>query len=405
MLNKTICMVIPNLIPGNQGGSELQALKLIKKLLDNNINLIIATRKIDSEYEFLKKYGLKDILLISKNKLDIYNITKKINNYNNYLIDYTQCNNDKYYKKEFNIIKKILFMMKVFYDYFSLLYPYRKKIDIIQINILSVDGLVIGLIGKILNKKVIIKDSTMDGIKKLYLCPFKNFFRKFLLKNCYFVAISKSIYQLYYSLLCDKERIKFIPNGIEINTKVSDENRDPDLFLCVGNLYQQPAKGIDILLYAWAKFIKKYNSCKLIIVGDGPVEEFIKFSKKIGIPENNISFVGRQNPENYYKIATYFVLPSRREGLSNALLEAINNRLIVIASNISGNIDLIEDKKSGYLFVSENIENLVEKLEEAYNNFKNNLYILNKAKEKLKYYDINKIYKKYIGLYKSIIKD
>jgi glycosyltransferase involved in cell wall biosynthesis len=53
-----------------------------------------------------------------------------------------------------------------------------------------------------------------------------------------------------------------------------------------------------------------------------------------------------------------FILPSRYEGLSNALLEAMASQLPIIASNVGGNPDLIIDNFSGYLFPKEDIDKL-----------------------------------------------
>lgn len=64
----------------------------------------------------------------------------------------------------------------------------------------------------------------------------------------------------------------------------------------------------------------------------------------------------------YYKAMDTFLLPSRSEGFSLALLEAAAAKLPLIASNIPGNDEFIEDGKNGLLFEVENPNQLVEKI-------------------------------------------
>ncbi len=56
------------------------------------------------------------------------------------------------------------------------------------------------------------------------------------------------------------------------------------------------------------------------------------------------------NIYEYYKAMDIFLLPSRSEGFSLALLEAAASGLPIIASNIPGNDEFIEHKKNGFLF-------------------------------------------------------
>lgn len=62
--------------------------------------------------------------------------------------------------------------------------------------------------------------------------------------------------------------------------------------------------------------------------------------------------------------ADLFVFPSFREGLSVSVIEAMANGLPVLASNIRGNEDLIDEGKGGYLFDPKNSEDLVRSLDQ-----------------------------------------
>lgn len=64
-----------------------------------------------------------------------------------------------------------------------------------------------------------------------------------------------------------------------------------------------------------------------------------------------VQFLGeREDINRILQMADFFIFPSKREGLSNSLLEAMSSQLPIIASMIGGNVDLIENKKEGMLF-------------------------------------------------------
>ena len=78
-----------------------------------------------------------------------------------------------------------------------------------------------------------------------------------------------------------------------------------------------------------------------------------------GISESKLIMPGFiDNIFEYYKAMNIFLLPSRSEGFSLALLEAAASGLPIIASNIPGNDEFIHHKKNGLLFNISNPEEL-----------------------------------------------
>jgi glycosyltransferase involved in cell wall biosynthesis len=203
------------------------------------------------------------------------------------------------------------------------------------------------------------------------------------------------------------EKIIRIPNGIEIiDPKKENANSNKGMnVLFVGNLYQQPAKGIDILIKAWVSVNKKFPNAKLFIVGEGVTQAYFQFTRRLGI-ENSIQFEGKQSDlSKYYASASLFVLPSRREGMSNALMEAMLWGLPCIATNISGNNDLIEHNKNGLLVPVADISSLTNAichlLSQPRRAHEMGLEARITIKDRV---DIDIIADKYIALYKQIIK-
>jgi len=152
--------------------------------------------------------------------------------------------------------------------------------------------------------------------------------------------------------------ISVIPNGVDIERFQSYE-RDwsaPNL-LFVGRIVYQ--KGLDLLLKALGGL--QHIPWKLTLVGDGPfIEDLKSQAKREGILDR-VKFSGwveKDQLVHYYQEANIFVLPSRHEGMSNALLEAMAMGLPIVASDIAGNEELIIQGDQGYLFSSNNIKEL-----------------------------------------------
>ena len=152
--------------------------------------------------------------------------------------------------------------------------------------------------------------------------------------------------------------IPVIPNGIDLNA-YSSAGRDwlvPRL-LSVGRVVHQ--KGLDLAMRALGE-LKQLN-WEWRIAGDGPqLQGLQSLAKELGIGDR-VHFLGWQSREQLiesYQQANVFLLPSRHEGMPNAMLEAMASGLPVIASCIAGSEELVLDGKTGYLFPSEDIGSL-----------------------------------------------
>lgn len=102
---------------------------------------------------------------------------------------------------------------------------------------------------------------------------------------------------------------------------------------------------------------------QLLIVGavdDASGDKALAELKKTG---QRIACVGySSSPENYYPLMDVLCLPSRREGLPGVLLEAMASRVPVVASDATGNKDLIIDDVTGFLFDVGDYTKLADKL-------------------------------------------
>ncbi len=156
--------------------------------------------------------------------------------------------------------------------------------------------------------------------------------------------------------------------GADDNTKV---------ILTVAELHER--KGLEYLIKAMPAILKKMDNLKLIIVGKGPQQqELDKLIEKENLA-NNIKLLGhRKSIPKIMASANLFVLPSVKEAFGLVILEAMAAWLPVLASNVGGIPEIIEDGVNGFLIEPKNSEKLSKKILELFNeNFKFEEYIKN----------------------------
>lgn len=176
------------------------------------------------------------------------------------------------------------------------------------------------------------------------------------------VANSKGLRHLAHAF-DPRFEIPIVPNGIDLDVYRS-ASRDwsfPHL-LSAGRIVHQ--KGLDLAMRALAEL--KDLPWEWQIAGDGPqLESLQDIAKELGI-EDRVHFLGWQSREELldcYRQANVFIIPSRHEGMPNALLEAMGSGLPVVASRIAGNEELVVDGETGYLVCSEDVEALRKALQ------------------------------------------
>ena len=119
----------------------------------------------------------------------------------------------------------------------------------------------------------------------------------------------------------------------------------------------RPEKGLDTLLRAFAS-VAGFGA-KLVIVGGGPEESKLKrLAAELGITENCHFEPATADVVNWLSQIDIFVLPSRSEALSNALMEAMACACAPIASQVGGNPELVEHGKNGLLFRVDDVAEL-----------------------------------------------
>ncbi len=177
-----------------------------------------------------------------------------------------------------------------------------------------------------------------------------------------------------YADFVGARKFSVIENGVLINNVDMLESdklvlkqkigiaKDAKIILTVARL--APEKNLIVLLAALKKLIdnQPFNT-NLIVIGIGLDEGRLRsYCNRSGLTQH-VKFTGLVNEvSEYLRVADVFVLPSRVEGMSNALLEAMSYELPCIVSDIPQNRRVISLNKTGMLFDHTSFEHLASTL-------------------------------------------
>lgn len=202
-------------------------------------------------------------------------------------------------------------------------------------------------------------------------------YQKLIIKLIYWITILLSHHTICVSektradissLPFIKKKLSVIHNGIKTFPLLSqkearkklDNINSPFVAGTIAELH--PIKGLDVLLEAWAEFTHQQTG-HLVLVGEGSERDSLENKvASLGI-SSFVSFAGfKEDARALLQGFDVFVLPSRSEGLPYALLEAGQAGLPVVATNVGGISEVIENNASGLLVPSENKKALCEAL-------------------------------------------
>lgn len=175
------------------------------------------------------------------------------------------------------------------------------------------------------------------------------------------------------------EKVTVIPNAVNIENFKVDEK--PDLQLAmdlglngklllgfIGSFYAY--EGLNILLRALPKMLSQNPDIRILLVGGGLQENELKaLAGQLGI-KDKVVFTGRvphDQVQRYYNLIDVLVYPRLRMRLTNLVtplkpLEAMAQGKLLMASDVGGHLELIQDGKTGIIFKSDNPDELATKV-------------------------------------------
>ena len=162
-------------------------------------------------------------------------------------------------------------------------------------------------------------------------------------------------------------------------------------------------KGVDFLIHSFSK-VKEEIACQLIIIANGPERENVaRLLDHHHLSKSVILIEEADEIARYLNAADVFVLPSRFEGLSNSLLEAMACGLPVISTRVGGSVDIINDGINGLLIDVDNEEQLARAISKVLNEPLQGIEMGRNARKKIEdSYDLNKITDRYLELYNKL---
>jgi glycosyltransferase involved in cell wall biosynthesis len=297
------------------------------------------------------------------------------------------------------------FMISVF----IFLYRKRKEYTIIHCHILQEFQTVVALLFKgMFNKKVIVKMSSSgetSDIKLLKRSLTGKLFYPFIKKVDAVISVCKQSTHELVNGGFSEERIAEIPNGVDIERFVQHPPRQGQqrpTITFVGRLDRY--KGVDFLLEAFQRVLSEGNNARLLIVGTGPDETFLKRRVLALHLEENILFLGkREDTVSLLLDSDVFVLPTLSEGMSNVLLEAMSCGLPVVTTSVGGNCDLISNGHNGILVPPGDSEALSDALMGILQNTALAQQLGEEARRTVeKHYSLGSITDSYLALYNKI---
>lgn len=168
-----------------------------------------------------------------------------------------------------------------------------------------------------------------------------------LRRGAFFIAIHDQMADELHQAGIPRERLRVIPNGVPLPPHAAPVAANRDV-LFLGNFTQGVHhKAFDILLRCWKEVAPRHPDSILHILGAGDSTPWRQFAEAEGLA-GRVRFHGFvDDPSPFYAKAAVFILPSRLEGVSNALLEAQSWGLPAVVSDIPGNRAVVEDGITG----------------------------------------------------------
>ncbi len=248
--------------------------------------------------------------------------------------------------------------------------------DIIHVHYL---GLIVNILEKETNQNKIPHIYTFHMTEDVlcnanFLKPFRAHFRRKIRNYCnnidHVISVSKNlIHDIRHRGITTP--ISYVSNPITLPFFPSNQQKS-DTFTVIYAGRLSPEKNIPYLIKGFADFTKKVPNSKLLIAGQGILNESLhELVNELGISKQTefLGFLSHKDLAHYYSTSHVFVLPSRVETQSIVAIEAMSYGLpILIADTVVSATELVDEGVNGYIIHHESTDDLSRRLFELYMN-------------------------------------
>jgi glycosyltransferase involved in cell wall biosynthesis len=193
------------------------------------------------------------------------------------------------------------------------------------------------------------------------------------------ISVSQSLKDMLIQNGVDGSKIRVIGNGVDSDTySLGDRHasrselgiaQETKLIVSLGNV--QRRKGYDLLVEAIAPYQKNRNFSCVILGGineAGTMASLQSRVEQLGM-KDQVRFFGQATPDvvvKWLRASDMFVLPTRREGCCNAVLEALSTGVPVLSTPAGDNTKFVTDGENGFIVPHDDPQSLHRAIERTW---------------------------------------
>jgi glycosyltransferase involved in cell wall biosynthesis len=243
---------------------------------------------------------------------------------------------------------------------------HRRNYDVIHCQQMFGPTMAAAVASFFIDKPIVTRVTTvgeLSEVKQIRELPLSGLRLRLIRRVSRWVALTSEMKRELIGMGIQEQGIKIIHNstelptewgGAETKTRLRQELGLPavKIGVFIGRLSDE--KNLDVLIEAWLEVRQEFPGARLLIVGAGGayrnVEGRLRELVSVLDLDSSVLFVGHvDRAKDYVMASDVFVLPSRTEGMSNALLEALACGAPIVATDIPGNAEICTDVQNALL--------------------------------------------------------
>jgi L-malate glycosyltransferase len=201
-----------------------------------------------------------------------------------------------------------------------------------------------------------------------------------------------------------KEKIQVVPNGVDLKTLMPSRIflNDPPRIVFAGRFMEQK----NPLRFVQSLHELRELRWQAVMIGDGPLMEEVKCAiVELGL-EDRFQLTGWIEPQdvlNWFDKSDILFMPSRSEGLPVVGVHALAKGLAIVASRVGGFVDLVDDRKNGYLIGETDVNGFSTSLSGLLSDSNRLLAFRTASLEKAKSFELEQIVREYESIFLRVI--